>query len=57
MFCDLFTIIGAAGSASYKIAPKITDIFNSYCLHCQVKLKFTLLHIPQNDKHEIILVH
>lgn len=58
MFWNLFTIVGVAGIAPYKIASKIIDdVFNSYSLHWQVKLKSTFPHMPQNNINEMILVH
>lgn len=51
-------IVGVAGIAPYKIARKIIDdVFKSYSLHWQVKLKSTFLYMPQNDINEMILVH
>ena len=45
MFHKLFTIFDAVGLEYYKIASKsIHDIFNSYSLHCQEKLKSSSLH-------------
>ena len=42
MFCELFTMVGAAGLELYKIDRKIIDdIFNNYSLRCQVKVKST----------------
>ena len=58
MFWNLFTIVSVAGIAPYKIASKIIDdVFNSYSLHWQVKLKPTFPHMPQNNINEMILVH
>ena len=58
MFCKLFIIVDVVELESYKIAWKIIDdLCNIYSLHCQVKLKSTLLHINEKCMKDITFLH